>query len=92
MPIKPRNDDDSTEVPAKKDEAVALVAVRCMCELLTSVTHFNFRINLMTAIVSRMSTLKWTEVNIDSASILLVWTFSIQLERFVFCFLNNCNN
>ncbi|RUS33153.1 CBF/Mak21 family-domain-containing protein [Jimgerdemannia flammicorona] len=33
-----------------------------MCDLLTSVTHFNFRTNLMTAIVSRMSTVKWTEM------------------------------
>ncbi|RUP51343.1 hypothetical protein BC936DRAFT_148636 [Jimgerdemannia flammicorona] len=62
LPLKPKSDEVPAEEPAQRDEAVALVAVRCMCDLLTSVTHFNFRTNLMTAIVSRMSTVKWTEV------------------------------
>ncbi|RUP51344.1 nucleolar complex-associated protein-domain-containing protein [Jimgerdemannia flammicorona] len=62
LPLKPKSDEVPAEEPAQRDEAVALVAVRCMCDLLTSVTHFNFRTNLMTAIVSRMSTVKWTEM------------------------------
>jgi hypothetical protein len=33
-----------------------------MCMLLTSVTHFNFRVNLMSAVVARLSRRTWDEV------------------------------
>ncbi|KAK0210717.1 nucleolar complex-associated protein-domain-containing protein [Desarmillaria ectypa] len=35
------------------------VALQCMCTLLTSATHFNFRINLMGCIIGRLSTKSW---------------------------------
>jgi nucleolar complex protein 3 len=38
------------------------VAVKCMTELLGSVSHFNFRINLLTAVVSKMANRKNAEV------------------------------
>ncbi|KAF9426955.1 hypothetical protein BGZ94_005726, partial [Podila epigama] len=49
---------------AKKAKAdLATVAIHCMCNLLTSVTHFNFRLNLMTALIARMSRRRWSEVS-----------------------------
>ncbi|KAF9301100.1 hypothetical protein BGZ74_007168 [Mortierella antarctica] len=49
---------------AKKAKAdLATVAIHCMCNLLTSVTHFNFRLNLMTALIARMSRRKWSELS-----------------------------
>lgn len=41
---------------------LADVALRCMCTLLVDVTHFNFRENLATAIVARLSRKSWDEV------------------------------
>lgn len=41
---------------------LADVAMHCMCTLLTEVTHFNFRVNLMTCIVSRLSKRAWNKV------------------------------
>jgi len=41
---------------------LAEVALRCMCTLLTDVTHFNFRLNLMTCIVTRLSKKSWDQV------------------------------
>lgn len=41
---------------------LADVALRCMCTLLVDVTHFNFRENLATAIVARLSKKSWDEV------------------------------
>jgi nucleolar complex protein 3 len=38
------------------------VAMHCMCTLLTEITHFNFRVNLMTCIVSRLSKRSWDKV------------------------------
>ena len=38
------------------------VALRCLCTLLVEVTHFNFRINIMSAIVARLSKKSWDEV------------------------------
>ncbi|CAG8555523.1 4751_t:CDS:10 [Acaulospora morrowiae] len=38
-----------------REQSCAEVALQCLCDLLTSVTHFNFRSNLMTIIVQRMS-------------------------------------
>ena len=37
-------------------------ALYCMCTLLTDVTHFNFRVNLMTCIVARLSKKSWDKV------------------------------
>ncbi|KAF9195213.1 hypothetical protein BGZ50_005047 [Haplosporangium sp. Z 11] len=49
---------------AKKAKAdLATVAIHCMCNLLTSVTHFNFRLNLMTALIARMSRRHWSELS-----------------------------
>lgn len=41
---------------------LAEVALRCMCTLLTEATHFNFRVNLMTCIVTRLSKKSWDQV------------------------------
>lgn len=38
-----------------------MVATRCLCELLIAKTHFNFRLEIMVAVVTRMSTIKWNE-------------------------------
>ena len=38
------------------------VALRCLCTLLVEVTHFNFRVNIMSAIVARLSKKSWDEV------------------------------
>ncbi|KAI8067569.1 nucleolar complex-associated protein-domain-containing protein [Gongronella butleri] len=43
------------------DPSLALVATRCLCTLLTSKPHFNFRLEIMVAVVARMSTLEWNE-------------------------------
>lgn len=37
-------------------------ALQCICRLLTDVTHFNFRTNLIGALVARLSKKSWTEV------------------------------
>ncbi|KNC96974.1 uncharacterized protein SPPG_09502 [Spizellomyces punctatus DAOM BR117] len=37
------------------DKALLVIAIQCMADLLTSVTHFNFRLNLLTAVVARMT-------------------------------------
>lgn len=47
---------------AQSDTSLITVAVKCLCELLTTKTHFNFRLNLMMSIVTRMSTVQWNEV------------------------------
>ncbi|KAL5490482.1 hypothetical protein ACEPAI_5315 [Sanghuangporus weigelae] len=47
------------ELKAKSE--LAGTALQCMCRLLTDLTHFNFRVNLMTAIVSRLSRKTWDE-------------------------------
>ena len=46
---------------AKSD--LADVALKCMCTLASDATHFNFRINLMACIVSRLSKKTWDEVS-----------------------------
>jgi nucleolar complex protein 3 len=40
----------------RADSTVGVTAMQCLGELLTTLTHFNFRINIMTAVVSKMST------------------------------------
>ncbi|KAF9170605.1 hypothetical protein BGX21_011046 [Mortierella sp. AD011] len=52
------------EDASKKAKAdLATVAIHCMCNLLTSLTHFNFRLNLMTALIVRMSRRHWSELS-----------------------------
>lgn len=41
---------------------LAGLALRCMCELLTAVPHFNFRDNIMAVIVGRLSRRSWDAV------------------------------
>ncbi|KAL5533307.1 hypothetical protein ACEPAF_5083 [Sanghuangporus sanghuang] len=48
-----------SELKAKGE--LASTALQCICRLLTDLTHFNFRVNLMTAIVSRLSRKTWDE-------------------------------
>ena len=38
------------------------VALQCLCTLFVEVTHFNFRVNIMCAIVARLSKKSWDEV------------------------------
>ncbi|KAF9918548.1 hypothetical protein BX616_007991 [Lobosporangium transversale] len=52
---------DESAKEAKAD--LATVALHCMCNLLTSLTHFNFRLNLMTALIVRMSRRHWSELS-----------------------------
>lgn len=40
------------------------VALKCMCALLTSITHFNFRSNIMASIVARLSRRSWDKVSL----------------------------
>ncbi|KAG0170744.1 hypothetical protein DFQ28_003874 [Apophysomyces sp. BC1034] len=51
-----------TKKMTEEDQSMALVAARCLCELLTTKIHFNFRLNIMASVVARMSTLKWNEI------------------------------
>ncbi|KAI0273377.1 nucleolar complex-associated protein-domain-containing protein [Gloeopeniophorella convolvens] len=39
------------------------VALQCLCTLLVEVTHFNFRVNIMGAIVARLSKKSWDEAS-----------------------------
>ncbi|KAI0302257.1 nucleolar complex-associated protein-domain-containing protein [Russula brevipes] len=39
------------------------VALRCLCTLLIEVTHFNFRVNIMSTIVARLSKRSWDEAS-----------------------------
>ncbi|QRW00048.1 nucleolar complex-associated protein [Ceratobasidium sp. AG-Ba] len=47
------------EVKAKSE--LDQVALKCMCTLLTSITHFNFRLNIMATVVGRLSKRSWDE-------------------------------
>ena len=38
------------------------VALQCLCTLFVEVTHFNFRVDIMSAIVARLSKKSWDEV------------------------------
>ncbi|KAF9929356.1 hypothetical protein FBU30_001622 [Linnemannia zychae] len=60
-PVAAVEGDDAATKKAKAD--LATVAIHCMCNLLTSVTHFNFRLNLMTALIARMSRRHWSELS-----------------------------
>ena len=52
---------------AKTD--LADIALRSMCTLATEVTHFNFRTNLVTCIVARLSKKSWDEVSHETYSV-----------------------
>ncbi|KAL4073525.1 nucleolar complex-associated protein-domain-containing protein [Scleroderma citrinum] len=45
----------SLEDALKAKDDLSDIALKCMCTLATDVTHFNFRVNLMTCIVARLS-------------------------------------
>ncbi|KAF8744222.1 Nucleolar complex-associated protein 3, partial [Rhizoctonia solani] len=47
------------EVKAKSE--LDQVSLKCMCTLLTSITHFNFNSNIMATIVARLSKRSWDE-------------------------------
>ncbi|TFY66421.1 hypothetical protein EVG20_g4670 [Dentipellis fragilis] len=47
------------EIKDKTD--LAETSLRCICTLLTDVTHFNFRVNLMGVVVARLSRRSWDE-------------------------------
>ncbi|KZT26233.1 nucleolar complex-associated protein 3 [Neolentinus lepideus HHB14362 ss-1] len=60
----------SLEAEVKGQTELADVALRSMCTLLVEVTHFNFRTNIMTCIVARVSKKSW-----DKSSDLCLDTF-----------------
>ncbi|KAI9458484.1 nucleolar complex-associated protein 3 [Russula earlei] len=47
----------------KAKSSLQNVALQCLCTLLVEVTHFNFRINIMSAIVARLSKKSWDETS-----------------------------
>ncbi|KAG6332574.1 hypothetical protein ID866_6516 [Astraeus odoratus] len=49
----------SLEEALKDKGDLSDIALQCMCTLATEVTHFNFRLNLMTCIVARLSRKTW---------------------------------
>ncbi|CAG8520607.1 9039_t:CDS:10 [Ambispora leptoticha] len=51
-----------TSAAQEDQDDIGKIALQCMCTLLTSATHFNFRLNLMNAIIARMSTRKFTDM------------------------------
>ncbi|KAJ3096973.1 Nucleolar complex protein 3 [Phlyctochytrium planicorne] len=51
---KDKGSDGSKE--SKRDPSVGTTCIRCLTELLTGATHFNFRSNIMTAVVGHMAT------------------------------------
>ncbi|KAH9951376.1 nucleolar complex-associated protein 3 [Amylocystis lapponica] len=50
-----------TEIKAKSE--LAETALQCMCTLLVEVTHFNFRVNLMSTIVAGLSRKSWDKLS-----------------------------
>ncbi|CAJ0835375.1 1572_t:CDS:10 [Entrophospora sp. SA101] len=57
----PTNNNDNDR-NVKDQKSLVVTALRCVCELLTSVTHFNFRLNLMNIIIGRMSKKTFTKM------------------------------
>ncbi|TBU65922.1 nucleolar complex-associated protein 3 [Dichomitus squalens] len=49
----------SLEVELKAKSELAETALHCICTLLVEVTHFNFRVNLMSSIVAALSRKSW---------------------------------
>ncbi|OWT37457.1 nucleolar complex protein 3 [Cryptococcus neoformans Bt1] len=58
------------EAEIKSKTNLATISLRCMCELLTSVTHFNFSENIMGVLVGRLGRRSW-----DGDSDLVLQTF-----------------
>ena len=54
-------------ISARSD--LAETALKCMCTLLTDLTHFNFRVNLMACIIGQLSRRSWTKVGVLSYSL-----------------------
>lgn len=50
----------STLLPARSE--LADISLSAMCTLVTELTHFNFRVNLMSCIVARLSKKSWDKV------------------------------
>ncbi len=48
-------------MPSAKSE-LAEPALHCMCTLLVEVTHFNFRVNLLSSVVAALSRKSWDKV------------------------------
>ncbi|PFH54386.1 hypothetical protein AMATHDRAFT_72874 [Amanita thiersii Skay4041] len=51
------------DVELKGQSELVETALKCICTLLTDVTHFNFRVNLMACIVARLSRKSWNEAS-----------------------------
>ncbi|KAJ9111503.1 hypothetical protein QFC22_006530 [Naganishia vaughanmartiniae] len=49
------------ETEIKRKSPLASVSMRCLCDLLTSATHFNFAENIMGIVVARLSRRSWDE-------------------------------
>ncbi|EJD06019.1 nucleolar complex-associated protein 3 [Fomitiporia mediterranea MF3/22] len=49
------------EAELKAKSELAESALQCICQLLSDLTHFNFRVNLMTVVVARLSRKVWDE-------------------------------
>jgi nucleolar complex protein 3 len=59
--LQPRETITTNNHSSAKTE-LADIALHCMCKLLVEATHFNFRTNLMTCIVSYLSKKSWDKV------------------------------
>jgi len=46
---------NESEKKQNESKSLLLIAIQCLTDLLTSVPHFNFRINILTAVVARMN-------------------------------------
>ncbi|KAK2466949.1 hypothetical protein APHAL10511_001207 [Amanita phalloides] len=51
------------EAELKAQSDLSETALKCMCALLTDLTHFNFRVNLMACIIGQLSRRSWTETS-----------------------------
>ncbi|KAH9946186.1 nucleolar complex-associated protein 3 [Epithele typhae] len=69
----------SLEVELKAKSEFAEPALHCMCTLLVEVTHFNFRVNLMTSIVAALSRRSWDKANLGSVPSTLIKVFRTDL-------------
>ncbi|KAI9446221.1 nucleolar complex-associated protein 3 [Lactarius indigo] len=47
----------------KAKSGLESIALQCLCTLFVEVTHFNFRVNIMSAIVARLSKKSWDEAS-----------------------------
>ncbi|THU90726.1 nucleolar complex-associated protein 3 [Dendrothele bispora CBS 962.96] len=50
----------SLEQELKAHSELSEVSLQCICTLLTELTHFNFRVNLMSCVVAQLSRNSWT--------------------------------